>query len=144
MEEIKETVAITLETTIRDGKDLQTETVKAEASLLQTATHAMVQFKHEMEETIVDTVFIIKAGKVTLKRTGAYQLTQQFNLNRKTESHYRHPYGSFNLSTETQKIDFIPLSSSERGRLTMDYQTVLNGETKRRHTLRLIIEEEQA
>lgn len=139
----KQSVHVTLDTTITEGGHTQKESVRVTGEVIGLGMKRMVKFTetNDQNETI-DTVMMLSEDKVTLKRTGAIQMSQQFIESQKTESHYQHPLMRFRIETYTDTIEYSYKESGAALALTMHYRTVIDGEGERTHTLNLQIKGE--
>lgn len=104
----------------------------------------VITYKEELDEGLtVNNLITIHQDKVSIKRTGAVAMQQQFDLKRITESVYQHPHGHFHMETETDAIKYDPLTEQVNGQLAIDYGVRLNGQDKRKHRLVLTFQEEK-
>ncbi|GEN57025.1 hypothetical protein GCM10012290_10270 [Halolactibacillus alkaliphilus] len=136
----KQAVHVRLDTTITDDGDTQTETVQVTGEVIGSGMKRMIRFTETNDQNeSIDTVIMVSEDKVTLKRTGAIHMSQQFIENKKTESHYQHPLMRFRMETYTDAIDYIYSDTDQDLSLKMRYRTVINGAGERTHTLKLNI-----
>lgn len=136
----KQHVFVILDTSITEDGDTQKETVRATGEIIGLGMKRMIKFTeiNDQNESI-DTVMMLSEDKVTLKRTGAITMSQQFIENQKTESHYQHPLMRLRIETYTETIDYDYRENRSALTLQMRYRTVINGEGERMHTLKLQI-----
>ena len=80
---------------------------------------------------------------MNIKRTGSIGMNQQFIPGKKTESRYRHPYGSFHMEIFTRSMEHQSLSKDHEGSVIVEYDATLNGQQIRSHHLTLIYSEEK-
>lgn len=139
----KQQVHVTLDTTITEDGHTQKESVRVMGEVMGLGMKRMIKFTeiNDQDESI-DTVMMLSDDKVTLKRTGAIQMSQQFIESKKTESHYQHPLMRFRIETYTDTIEYSYKESDAALSLTMRYRTVIDGEGERTHTLNLQIKGE--
>src|SRR5699024_6194779 len=83
----------------------------------------------------VQNLLTIQLEKVTVKRSGAVQMHQQFLPERTTECLLQHAYGSIHMETYTNAIHYQAVDSQGSGRLTIDYTVTLNGQETRNQQL---------
>ncbi|WP_017471066.1 DUF1934 domain-containing protein [Amphibacillus jilinensis] len=143
MHKEKSFVKITLQTEIVEDNDQQLTCVEANGEWFQSKSQAVIRFIERIEDQPeVNTMITIKSEKITIKRSGAVEMTQQFIRQKKTEHIYRHPYGVIHMETYTEKIDYQPLTPTHKGELVLHYTTKLNQQAERQHKVRLTIEED--
>ena len=139
-------IKVSLQTEIDDQHDKQLTTVDARGELFQTSRQTVVRFTEKSDEQPdVATMVTIKSDRVTIKRTGAVEMIQQFRSDQITETIYRHQFGSLRMETETLDFQYQPLTTNNRtAKLTLDYRTKLGGEEERAHKLSLTLEEDKS
>ncbi len=139
----KQVVQVTLDTTITEDGHTQTESVRATGEVIGLGMKRMVTFTETNDQDeAIKTVMMLSDDKVTLKRTGAIHMSQQFIESQKTESHYQHPLMRFRIETYTDTIEYSYKESKAALSLTMRYRTAIDGEGERTHTLNLQIKGE--
>src|SRR5690625_129790 len=84
----------------------------------------------------------IRTNRVHIKRSGQVRMNQQFMVNRRTESLYRHPYGNMVMTIHTKQISYRPLSEEKAGYIKMTYDVDIEGQAKKRHFLTMTYMEE--
>ncbi|UOQ50225.1 DUF1934 domain-containing protein [Gracilibacillus caseinilyticus] len=89
-----------------------------------------------------NSLITIHPDKVSVKRSGAVTMLQQFQRKQKTENVYRHQFGTIHMETETDQILYHPPEAQKSGKLFISYQTSLNGEPPRRHRLTITMKKE--
>ncbi|SEO22703.1 Uncharacterized beta-barrel protein YwiB, DUF1934 family [Amphibacillus marinus] len=143
MQVTKNSVKITLHTEIADQNDQQVTDVKAIADLFERDQQTILTFKEQIaDQPDVRTMITITNQRVTIKRSGGVEMNQQFKVNQTTETVYRHAYGAIRIETATESVQYTPLSTTNVGRLKINYTTKLDGEALRNHKLALTIEED--
>ncbi len=139
-------VNVRLQTEIKDQEDQQETIVEATGELFQTSRQTVVRFTEKSDEQAdVATMVTIKSDSVTIKRTGAVEMIQQFRSDQITETIYRHQFGSLRMETDTLDFRYQPLTiDNKTAKLTLDYRTKLGGEEERVHKLSLTLEEDKS
>lgn len=139
-------VNVRLQTEIKDQEDQQETVVEATGELFQTSRQTVVRFTEKSDEQAdVATMVTIKSDSVTIKRTGAVEMIQQFRSDQLTETIYRHQFGSLRMETDTLDFRYQPLTiDNKTAKLTLDYRTKLGGEEERVHKLLLTLEEDKS
>lgn len=139
-------VNVRLQTEIKDQEDQQETVVEATGELFQTSRQTVVRFTEKSDEQAdVATMVTIKSDSVTIKRTGAVEMIQQFRSDQITETIYRHQFGSLRMETDTLDFRYQPLTiDNKTAKLTLDYRTKLGGEEERVHKLLLTLEEDKS
>ncbi|MUV37431.1 putative beta-barrel protein YwiB [Lentibacillus sp. JNUCC-1] len=128
-------VAIELRTALDDQGQLEYHTTKAKGSLYQKGIKDVVIFEEDTEEGVIKNMLTIQSDKVSIKRTGAMTMHQQFSTERSTENVLRHPYGTIHMETDTQTIHY----DQDAGHLTVDYAVKLNGQEPRQQQLEVLL-----
>ena len=82
-------------------------------------------------------------NKVNIKRSGQITMNQQFIVNHRTESLYRHPYGNMTMEIDTKEMTRRSLSSREAGQVRIVYDVHLTGKEISEHFLVLTYTEEK-
>lgn len=144
MTQPKKQVSIHLKTAIKDGRDTEKNEIHANGIWLKKGGLDVIRFKEEMDETAITTMITIQARRVTVKRSGTVSMHQQFQLGERTENVYHHPHGNLHMETFTDQVMYQTPAPGVPGRLIIDYTVILNGQIKRKHTLELLFEEEDA
>ncbi|MFD1852212.1 DUF1934 domain-containing protein [Oceanobacillus bengalensis] len=136
-------VAITLQTTIEDNGNKEYNKVQETGTLFRKGKIDVITFEEKTEEQAVIKNFItLQEGKVNIKRTGLVSMNQRFHANQITENVYKHPHGTLHMETFTKKITYHSDTSSNEGKLMIDYTVKLNGQDERKHELMLVYIEE--
>lgn len=139
----KQQVHVILDTTITEDGHTQKESVRVMGEVIGLGMKRMIKFTEINDQNeAIDTVMMLGEDKVTLKRTGAVNMSQQFIESQKTESHYQHPLMRFRIETYTDTINYRYKETDAALSLTMRYRTVIDGEGERTHTLNLQIKGE--
>lgn len=145
MEQIKKRVTIKLNTIIEDNGQKEYYKTNEIGTYVTKGNISVLAFDETIENNEnVHNVITIHPNKVTIKRTGAISMTQQFRINQKTESQLTHSFGRMGLETTTKKLKFELLPDQKKGKLVIYYSLKINGQTKRNHQLKLYFKEEEA
>lgn len=145
MAQPKSQVSIHLKMKITDAGDIEKSEVKAAGTFLQRNNLAALTYTEKIEDYGDANTFItMQDEKVSIKRTGVVSMHQHFQLKKQTENVYKHPHGNILMETFTEAIRYQAPTQTKAGRLEMDYTVKLNGEDERKHTLELVITEEDS
>ncbi|CQR46135.1 putative beta-barrel protein YwiB [Paraliobacillus sp. PM-2] len=135
-------VSIRLVTEIRELGEKAVTTVEETGSFIQKGNIAVLRFtEHQEEQEPIDSLITISNDKVSIKRTGAVDMHQQFKKKQYTENVYRHAFGTIHMETHTDQITYQEPRNDHNGKLFISYTTKLNGEGNRRHRLTLTFKE---
>ncbi|WP_117168391.1 DUF1934 domain-containing protein [Paraliobacillus sediminis] len=135
-------VTIKLVTEIRELSDKTRTVVEETGSFIQKGTIKVIRFTEHLEEQgDVDAFITITDDKVSIKRTGAVAMLQQFKRKQRTENIYHHEFGTIHMETHTDQITFEQSKGTRSGKLFISYTTKINGEGERRHRLTLTFKE---
>lgn len=144
MTEKKKPIKVTLFTTITEADEKQDQQVKGTGYYYQKNEQTVIVFTTDSnEEEQAKAMVTIGNDKVTMQHKGAVQMTQQFIKGQTTETNVRHPYGRFMMETKATSIVFELTGSHISGSLSLIYQTMIDPETVRDHSLLLKFEEEK-
>ena len=95
MKNYQKNILIELRTVIDDEGDKELSIIKQKGKYYRKNDLEVITFIDEMTDVgRIDHFITIRAKKVNIKRTGNITMNQQFIPGRKTDSLYRHPYGS--------------------------------------------------
>lgn len=137
-------VLIELRTVIDDQGEKELSIIKQKGNYYKKDDMEVITFVDEMTDVgRIEHFITIRTGKVNIKRSGSIMMNQQFIPSRKTDSIYRHPYGSFHMEIFTKLIRHQQLSAEREGSVEIEYDATLNGEQVRKHHLMLIYTEEK-
>lgn len=140
----KKRVLIELRTVIDDQGEKELSIIKQKGYFRKKGNIELITFVDEMTDVgRIEHFITIRADKINIKRSGSIAMNQQFILGRKTESLYRHPYGSFHMEIFTKSMKHKPFSEDGEGSVLIEYDAKLNGEQIRKHHLTLIYTEEK-
>lgn len=136
-------VSIRLVTEIRELGEKAVTVVEESGSFMQRGNISVLRFEEQQEDQEkIHSLITISDDKVSIKRTGAVQMHQQFKKKQRTENMYRHAYGSIHMETHTDQITYQEPNNNQKGKLFISYTTKINGEGNRRHRLTLTFEED--
>ncbi|HLQ73438.1 MAG TPA: DUF1934 domain-containing protein [Bacillota bacterium] len=139
----KQRISIKFAMSIDDDGEKEYNVVKAVGSYYKKERFDVITYKEALDDDVfVNNLLTIHKNKVSIKRTGAVQMNQQFDQQRMTESVYQHPHGNFHMETVTEAIHYERPTEQSAGRLSIDYNVRLNGQEKRKHSLLLTFQEE--
>lgn len=142
MSEPKKRVTIQLKTSIQDGQEREENQLEAIGFFFNKKGLDVLQFTEKLDDDAeVSTLITIHSEKISIKRSGAVSMHQQFRLGQKTENVYQHLHGHIHMETYTRQIAYYPPSKG-LARLAIDYTVKLNGQSARNHTLELQFTEE--
>ncbi|MCT1901223.1 DUF1934 domain-containing protein [Oceanobacillus sojae] len=138
MQQNSEHVDITLETMIfdLDSGDQETQEQTFTGEWTKKGDIDVLRYKEVIEEAgIIQNMIMIRPERVSIKRTGAIQMNQQFQLGQKTENIYQHMHGNIHMETFVESITFTEDTMPRM--LEMNYTMKLNGQIERKHQLKL-------
>lgn len=138
MQQNSEQVNITLKTVIYDldSGEQETQEQSFTGEWIKDGTIDVLKYEEVMEEAgKVQNMITIRPNRVSIRRTGAIQMSQQFQSNQKTENVYQHMHGNIHMETFTESITFSEDSVPQM--LEVYYTMKLNGDLERKHQLRL-------
>ncbi|MEK4298386.1 DUF1934 domain-containing protein [Oceanobacillus sp. FSL W8-0428] len=138
MQQNSEHVNITLKTLIfdLDSGDQETQEQTFTGEWTKKGDIDVLRYKEEVEEAgTIQNMIMIRPERVSIKRTGAIQMNQQFQLGQKTENIYQHMHGNIHMETFVESITFREDTMPRV--LDMNYTMKLNGQIERKHQLEL-------
>ncbi|MFD1064562.1 DUF1934 domain-containing protein [Oceanobacillus locisalsi] len=138
MQQQSEQVNIKLQTSIYDVDSGEQETQEQTftGEWMKKGNIDVLKYEETNEEagTIQNTV-MIRPERVSIKRTGAIRMNQQFQLGQKTENIYQHMHGNMHMETYSESITFQEDTMPRV--LNIKYTMVINGQMERKHQLKL-------
>ncbi len=144
MKLMKKQVAVTLRTLIDDEGEKELSVVKQQGIYYRKKDLEVITFTEQHGETgEVRNIISIHPDMVTVKRSGAITMNQQFKEKKKSECLYRHPYGRFYLELYTKKIEMKPMTKGQDGEVNVEYDAYIDGQSPRHHHLTLTYMEEK-
>lgn len=140
----KKIVEIELRTVIDHQGDKEMSIVKQNGEYIAKRNIEVIKYTEQRDDIgNVENFITIHPDRVTIKRTGSITMSQKFELDKKSASIYRHPYGTFHLEIETEKLRCRPLQINKIGEIIIEYTAVINGLEKQHHHLTLTYTEEK-
>ncbi|MEW9676365.1 DUF1934 domain-containing protein [Lentibacillus sp. L22] len=142
MKQEQSQVAIELHMWIEDNGQVEETTTKATGYLYNRNKMDVLTY-HEQLENSGDTIknlLTIQREKVSIKRSGAVAMHQQFSPGETSETLFQHMHGAIHMETYTEEIVYQPPRRTKPGELSVAYQVKLNGQDARRHQLTLTIQ----
>ncbi|MBP2076258.1 DUF1934 domain-containing protein [Oceanobacillus polygoni] len=137
-------LTITLETTINDDGQLERTKQSHQGDFFQKNNMDVLIFEETLEDgSTIKNLLTIHPHKVSINRSGAVKMNQKFQADQITENIYHHPHGKIHMETYTEVIVYKKASNGTEGTLTIHYTVKLNGQDKRKHTLKLAYQEEE-
>ncbi|WP_017756645.1 DUF1934 domain-containing protein [Calidifontibacillus oryziterrae] len=138
----KRPIRLKLVTEIRDGSRKEMLTMEADGTLYGKEGATYISYK-EMMEGIgkVSTTVKIKRDELTIIRSGGISMNHTYRTGQTTISTYHGPYGSLEMLTKTENMEYVYRTNSQKGRLTLAYQLHMQGEAVGRHRLIFMIKE---
>lgn len=141
---IKKNVAVQLHTVIEDQGDKEMSIVKQEGEYFRKGNLEVVTFTDRIEDIgTIKNQISIHTDKVTVKRSGAISMNQQFMEGKKSECLYRHPYGMFAMEIETYHVSAEYKDEGKTKEVVIEYDVFMNEDPPRSHYLTLTITEER-
>lgn len=145
MNERKQKVIIKLQSTIGEGNEEEQHSIKQVGYFFNRNKLDVITFTEETDDAQNIHHFLsIYPNKVNIKRSGAVQMNQQFQVNQATECMLQLPHGNIHMETYTHSIKYESIRNKNVGKLDMTYSVKLNGQTERRHQLRVTYHKEDA
>ncbi|MEN1967599.1 DUF1934 domain-containing protein [Lentibacillus sp. N15] len=141
MEADRSRVAIKLQISIHDHGQMEETTTKTTGYLYNQNTKDVLTYEEQATDTdgMIKNMLTIQPDKVSIKRSGAVNMHQQFHLEQTSESVFQHAYGAIHMETYAKAIDYRPFDAATPGKLTIAYLVRLNGQDPREHQLTLTI-----
>lgn len=138
MQQNSERVNITLKTMIYDvdSEEQETQEQSFAGEWTKKGNIDVLRYEEVIEEAgTIQNMITIRPERVSIRRTGAIQMNQQFQLGQKTENIYQHMHGNIHMETFAESISFTEDTMPRV--LEMYYTMKLNGQLERKHQLRL-------
>ncbi|WP_067728460.1 DUF1934 domain-containing protein [Oceanobacillus damuensis] len=144
MDSFQKNVMIKLRTIINDGGQKEHNEQLLAGSYFRKKDLDVLIFEEKMDDgSVVKNLITIQKNKVSINRSGAVSMNQKFLAGQITENVYHHAHGKLHMETFTKTIGYSKSSESVEGDMTINYTVKLNGQDKRKHTLRLTYKEEE-
>jgi uncharacterized beta-barrel protein YwiB (DUF1934 family) len=139
---LKKRVQIELKTVVDDEGEQEHSVIKETGDYYQKGSVRVVMFTDRTDDVgDIKTTIQIHPGKVTVKRSGAISMYQQFIEGEKSVCVYRHPYGMFPFDIHTHSIKETHMDERLAGELVITYDAITE-ETIRKHQVTLTYTEE--
>lgn len=137
-------IEIELRTVIdRDG-DKEMSIVKQTGEYMRKHSIEIIVFTEKREDIgDVRNYITIQENKVTIKRSGAISMNQHFEVGKRSESLYRHPYGALHFDITTKSVEKSPLAGDQAGEVVIVYDATINGIEEQNHHLTLTYKEDK-
>lgn len=140
----RERVFLRLQTVIQDEEGQERYEIKGEGELLIRNKKTVLTFYEQFEEErSIRHLIAISPDRVNINRSGDVQTNQQFILHKKTESLIPLPHGNIHMEIKTNEIDYTPIAKNREGKLSIQYEAILNEQIKRNHKLTLTFYKEE-
>lgn len=137
-------VEVELRTVIDRNGEKEMSIVKQTGEYMRKHSIEIITFMEKREDIgDVRNYITIQDHKVTIKRSGAISMTQQFEVGKRAESLYRHPYGSLHFNIKTNSIELSRLAGDAPGEVIITYDATINGIEEQHHHLTLTFTEEK-
>lgn len=136
-------VDIELRTVIDRNGDKEMSIVKQTGEYMRKRSIEIITFTEQRDDIgDVRNYITIQNDKVTIRRSGAISMNQQFEVGKRSESLYRHPYGSLHFNIMTRSLEINRLEADIEGKIIITYDAVINGIEEQHHHLTLTYMEE--
>lgn len=136
-------IDVELRTVIDRNGDKEMSIIKQPAEYMRKHSIEIITFTEKREDIgSIRNYITIQDERVTIKRSGAISINQQFEVGKRSESLYRHPYGSLHFDIRTKTLHIKRLSEGEPGEIVITYDATINGIEEQAHHLTLTYTEE--
>jgi len=136
-------VEIELRTVIDRNGEKEMSIVKQTGEYMRKRSIEIITFTEKRADIgNIRNYITIQDHKVTIKRSGAISMNQQFEVGKRSESLYRHPYGSLHFNIKTQSLDIHRKEEKNPGEIVITYDAIINGIEEQHHHLTLTYMEE--
>lgn len=131
-------VEVELRTVIdRDGEK-EMSIVKQTGEYMRKNSIEIITFTENREDIgNIRNYITVQEDKVTIKRSGAVSMNQHFEVGKRKESLYRHPYGSLHFDITTRSLEKSRLAGDAPGEVIIIYDAIINGIEEQNHHLTL-------
>ncbi|WP_102348200.1 DUF1934 domain-containing protein [Bacillus sp. Marseille-P3661] len=138
----KKSIQLKLVTEIRDRGRKEQVNLETEGTLYEKDNATFLAYKEMMENVgSVSTIVKIKENEVTIVRSGGVSMRQTFRKGATTSGTYQSPYGTLEMVTKTEHIDYTYRTNSKKAKLNLTYQLEMQGESVGRHRLTFLIKQ---
>ncbi|MDF0726654.1 DUF1934 domain-containing protein [Cytobacillus sp. S13-E01] len=135
-------IKVKLVTEIRQDNRKQHVAIEANGQYYIKDDATFLRFTERQEAGDVNTIVKISSHGVLILRSGAVKMRQVFIKGKQAIGSYESPYGSFELLTDTNNIEFKPSKHSHRkGNLFLAYLLQMQGDKVGRYTMTITYEE---
>ncbi|UCZ53064.1 DUF1934 domain-containing protein [Bacillus shivajii] len=144
MSSIGRPVTITMNTTIRDGKEKETNEFCVDGQIIEKGSSVYLKFiepkQDEDYEATTQTVKI-QDNEMRVIRKGAFSMNQRFIAGTTTEGVYNSPLGAMSMLTKTDEVSFHWDEKEAEGAIRLTYTLEIQGENTGEYDLRVNIKE---
>ncbi|WP_209123410.1 DUF1934 domain-containing protein [Alkalihalobacillus sp. BA299] len=138
----KRPITVQMETTIRQGRQTQTLSLKGEGNVYVKKGHTYILFKEIHKEKInVQTTVKIGHNEVTIIRQGDLSMRQTYTVGENTEGTYRSPFGFWKTNAKTHAFTYEWPKNQMKGKLQLKYDYFLQDEPSGTFDVKMTIEE---
>lgn len=135
-------INLKLVTEIRDADRKEVVTTEAEGTLYVKENATFLSYEEKIENIgKVSNIIKIKDDVVTIIRSGGLSMRQNYQKGMMTSGSYQGPYGTMEMVTMTENIDFTYRPKSKKAKLLLSYQLKMQNEWVGRHRLTFMIKE---
>lgn len=137
-------IEVELRTVIDRNGDKEMTIIKQTGEYIRKNEIEIITFVENREDIgKIRNYITIQKHKVTIRRSGAISMSHQFEEGQKSESLYRHPYGSLHFLITTNSLKCSPLWKEDKGEVIITYHAIINGIEEQEHHLTLTYMEEK-
>lgn len=137
-------VKITVNTTIHNGSEKETYELVTFGHYYKKTSSVFLRYEEVLEEGKIQTVVKISGQEGSLLRSGAVKMRIPFQKNKRLTGSYETPYGLFELSTVTSKIQHSFDEEFKKGEFSFLYRLTMQGSDAGTYQLTIRFEEEQS
>jgi uncharacterized beta-barrel protein YwiB (DUF1934 family) len=135
-------VVINLVTKVKEGSREETTSNQVKGTLVSKRDTTYIRYSEEIEDTgSVRNVMKITADEVTIIRNGSVGMHQRFREGEVTEGHYKTPFGTMHMKTDTKHINYEWERRQGYGKFELTYGLTLQGHDLGRVTLTFVVKE---
>lgn len=131
-------IQLSLQSIIRDEENEEVNRFRETGTFYYRKGKDILFYDEKSEnDALIHHFVTIDPANVSIKRSGAISMHQTFQEQRKTETYYKHMFGSFYMETYTHSIFHQSLNEHAVGRLEIHYNVRLNQTIEREHILKI-------
>lgn len=131
-------VDIELRTVIDRNGEKEMSIVKQTGEYIKKNEVEILTFTEQRDDIgSIRNYITIQNNRVTIRRSGAISMNQKFEVGKKSESLYRHPYGTLHFQIETKTLKRKKRMKHKLGEIVITYKAVINGIEEQNHHLTL-------